>query len=115
VNLYRRAKIGINIHWNEYGLGNQRLYHLPANGAMQISDCATHLDRVFENGKEVVAYGSTDELIDRIGYYLDHEEERKEIALQGYRRTMNEYRFATVTRRAGRLIQAGMERIAWGG
>jgi len=115
VSLYQRAKIGINIHWNDYGLGNQRLYHLPANGVMQISDCASHLDQVFETGKEVVAYRRTDELIDRIRYYLDHEEERREIALHGYRKTMREYRFADVTRRAGRLIKEGMKRISWGG
>jgi len=113
VSLYQRAKIGINIHWNEFGLGNQRLYHLPANGVMQISDCSTHLDRIFKSGEEVVSYKGTDDLIERIAYYLDHEAERKEIALQGYRRTMNEYRFASVTRKAGQFIREGMERISW--
>jgi spore maturation protein CgeB len=115
VNLYQRAKIGINIHWNEYGLGNQRLYHLPANGVMQISDCADHhLDRVFTPGEEVLAYRNVDELVDTIRYYLDHEGKRRDIALQGYRRTMREYRFATVTRKAGRLIKEGMARLSWG-
>lgn len=113
VRLYQRAKIGINVHWNDYGLGNQRLYHLPANGVMQISDCASHLDRVFTQGEEVVSYRSTDELIDRIKYYLNHENERQRIALQGYRRTMEKYRFATVTRAAGRLIAEGMKRTSW--
>ncbi len=113
VALYQRAKIGINLHWNDYGLGNQRLYHLPANGVMQISDCASHLNHVFEIGKEVVAYRGADELIDRIRYYLGHEDDREEIARRGYQRTMDCYRFATVTRRAGRLIAEGMIRIGW--
>lgn len=113
VALYQRARIGINIHWNEYGLGNQRLYHLPANGAMQISDCASHLERIFSVGQEISSYQGADDLINKIGYYLDHEEERKMIAVQGYRRTMKEYRFASVTRHAGRLIKEGMERISW--
>ena len=43
VELYQRSRIGFNVHWNEYGLGNQRLYHLPANGVMQICDCADSL------------------------------------------------------------------------
>jgi len=114
VSLYQRAKIGINIHWNEYGLGNQRLYHLPANGVMQISDCVNHhLDRIFTPGTEVLGYSKVDELIDMIKYYLAHENERREIALQGYRRTMRDYRFATVTREAGRLIKDGMQRLSW--
>jgi spore maturation protein CgeB len=110
VKLYQRARVGINIHWNDYGLGNQRLYHLPANGVMQISDCASHLDRIFKAGEEVIPFRGPDDLIDRIRYDLDHDEDREEIAVQGYRRTMKEYRFAIVTRAAGVLIKQGMER-----
>lgn len=114
VELYQRSKIGFNVHWNEYGLGNQRLYHLPANGVMQICDCAPHIDRVFKAGEEVVGYRGADDLIDKLKYYLDHDEERKEIALRGFRRTMREYRFRDVTRRAGKMLREGMERIEWG-
>ncbi len=110
VSLYQRAKIGFNIHWNEYGLGNQRLFHLPANGVMQISDCGDYLDRVFEPGREIVGYRGADDLIDKLRYYLAHDDARQEIALRAFRKTMNEYRFGTVTRRAGELIRKGMER-----
>jgi spore maturation protein CgeB len=110
VRLYQRSKIGFNIHWNEYGIGNQRLFHLPANGVMQICDCPKFIDRIFEPGREIVGYESDDDLVDKLRYFLDHEEERKSIALQGYRRTMRDYRFATITRRAGELVEAGMER-----
>jgi hypothetical protein len=113
VAIYQRARVGFNIHWNEYGLGNQRLYHLPANGVMQISDCEPYLNRIFEVDREIVGYRSVDELIDKLRYYLDHEDERRQVARAGYRRTMAEYRFATVCRRAGDLIQVGMSRIGW--
>jgi spore maturation protein CgeB len=109
--LYRRSKIGFNVHWNEFGLGNQRLYHLPANGVMQICDCTSHLDRVFRTGEEVIGYRGADDLIEKLKYYLDHDEERKEIALRGFRRTMREYRFAVVARRAAKLMREGMGRI----
>lgn len=108
VHLYQRAKIGFNIHWNEYGLGNQRLFHLPANGVMQISDCADYLGRVFTPGQEVVGYRGADDLIDQIRYYLEHDETRQAIALSAFRRTMREYRFRDVTRRAGEMIRKGM-------
>ena len=104
VRLYQRAKIGFNLHWNEFGLGNQRLYILPANGVMQICDCPGYLPRVYRVGEEAVAFRNRDELIDRIRYYLDHEAERKRIALAGFRRVMKDYRFADVTRRAAALM-----------
>lgn len=115
VALYQRARIGINIHWNEYGLGNQRLYHLPANGVMQVSDCAEDLYRVFEPDREIVGYCGGDDLIDKLKHYLCNEGERLDIARAGYRRTMREYRFADVTNRAGLLIRKGMKRIGWRG
>jgi hypothetical protein len=113
VQLYQRAKIGINIHYNAFGLGNQRLYHLPANGVMQISDCAASLGRVFDVGTEVVSYSQSDELIDKILYYLANDGERVEIARRGYVRTMRDYRFADVTLRAASLIEEGMRRLNW--
>lgn len=113
VRLYQRAKIGFNIHWNNYGLGNQRLYHLPANGVMQICDCPEYLGKIYEIGKEVASYRNADDLIDKLAYYLEHEEERLQVAMQGYERTICEYRFASVTQRAGQLIREGMSRIGW--
>ncbi len=113
VSLYQRAKIGINLHWNEHGLGNQRLYHLPANGVMQISDCADILHHIFEPDREIVGCRGVDDLIDKLKYFLTHDPERIAIAAAGYRRTMREYRFSVVTRHAGLLIRQGMDRIGW--
>jgi len=113
VRLYQRARIGFNVHWNDYGLGNQRLFHLPANGVMQVCDCTQLLDRVFRPGKEIVGYESGDDLIKKLQYYLENDDERKGIALEAYRQVMVKYRFAAVTRHAGELIERGMQRIDW--
>ena len=113
MQLYKRAKIGFNIHWNDYGLGNQRLYHLPANGVMQISDCSEHLERIYKVDEEIVGYRNLDDLISKLHFYLEHGDKRQEIAMRGYQRTMKDYRFGPVTRKAGLLIRQGMERIGW--
>jgi spore maturation protein CgeB len=104
VRLYRRAKLGFNIHWNEYGLGNQRLYHLSANAVAQICDCAEHVGRIYHPGWEIDTYRSADELLQKIDYYLQHDTERRRLALNAYRRTMAEYRIRTVARRTAQLI-----------
>jgi spore maturation protein CgeB len=107
--LYQRTKIGFNLHLRgKYTVGNFRLFELPANGVMQISDGSEYLSRYFEIGKEVAAYENADELIEKIYYYLDHSEERLNIARAGYRRVFNQYRFAHLLQRAGRMIERGM-------
>jgi spore maturation protein CgeB len=111
VSLYQRAKIGFNIHWDDYGLGNQRLYHLPANGAMQISDCAADVGRIFKVGDEVIAYRTTDELVDLLRTYLSNDAERIRIARNGWRRVMNEYRIAHVTRVAAARMAEAMRAV----
>ncbi len=113
VQLYQRVKVGFNLHWNQYALGNQRLYQLPANGVMQLCDCPNYLGGVFEPGTEIVGFYNGDDLIDKIRYYLDHDDERRSIALAGFQRTMHEYRFGEVMRRAADRIRVGMERIGW--
>lgn len=40
----------------------------------------------FTIGVDLEAYSSMDELVDKCAYYLDHNEERKQIAKNGYER-----------------------------
>jgi hypothetical protein len=107
VDLHRRTKIGINVHLT-FGPVNIRLFELPANGVMQICDCADGLGQVFEIGKEVVAYRTIDEAIEKIEYYLTHEEERMEIAVNGFRRVIKDYTRLKTFARTVEKIREGM-------
>ena len=108
VRLYRRTKIGINVHnRGDYTVGSYRLFDLPANGVMQISDGGTHLGAFFEPGEEVVGYGDADELIDRVRYYLAHDSERIAIARAGYRRVMRDHRIRDRFAQLAELISRG--------
>ena len=111
VFLYQRAKIGINVHnRGDNTVGSYRLFDLPANGVMQISDGGKYLDQFFSVGDEVVSYRDADELIDKVQYYLTHDEERERIALNGFRRVRKEYRIADLLINAADLIRKGMEK-----
>ena len=110
VPLYQRAKIGINVHnRGDYTVGGYRMFDLPANGVMQISDGGQYLEQFFSVGEEVVSYGDADELIDKVQYYLAHDEERERIALNGFRRVQKDYRIAELLVKVGDLIKKGME------
>ena len=106
VSLYQRAKIGINVHnRGDYTVGGYRLFELPGNGVMQISDGGEYLNDFFKVGDEVVGHGSADDLIDKIKFYLANDAERQRIALNGYNRTMQDHRFKKRMHEAVELIR----------
>ncbi|HEV2718822.1 MAG TPA: glycosyltransferase [Thermoanaerobaculia bacterium] len=108
VPLYQRTKIGFNVHnRGDYTVGSYRLFELPANGVMQISDGGEYLDSFFRVGEEIVRHQRSD-LIDKIRYYLDHDEERNRIALAGYRKVMRGDLMVHRLARAGEMIEDGI-------
>jgi spore maturation protein CgeB len=100
----RRSKIGPNIH-NSTGPINYRTYYLPANGVLQICDNKSHLGGIFRLGVEAIGYDTIAECVDLCRYYLDHDEERRRIAAEGWRRATTEYTEIAVFRRTVGLIE----------
>ncbi|AGX88145.1 glycosyltransferase family protein [Candidatus Symbiobacter mobilis] len=88
--LYRNARIGWNLH-NSIGPVNSRLMKLPAFGALQICDCRDNLGKIFKLDEEVIGFNTLNECIDATRYYLAHEDERRKIALAGWKRVMSDY------------------------
>jgi spore maturation protein CgeB len=108
VPLYRRAKIGINVHnRGDFTVGGYRLFDLPANGVLQISDGGAHLNAFFKSGEEIVGYRDADDLIEKVRYYLAHADERITIARNGYRRVMANHRIRDRFRELAELIETG--------
>jgi len=90
LGLYRRARIGWNLH-NSIGPVNTRMMMLPALGVMQICDCKANLGQVFKLGEEIIGFDTMDECVDATRYYLAHEEERRRIAIAGWKRVHADY------------------------
>jgi spore maturation protein CgeB len=111
VPLYQRAKIGFNVHnRGDYTVGGYRLFELPANGVMQISDGGEYLSSFYEVGKEIVGYREADDLIDKIRYYLEHDDERRRIAQAGFRAVTGRHRIRDRLHQAAALIEEAMGR-----
>lgn len=92
IPLYERTKIGINIHNSgKYSVGGYRLFDLPANGVMQISDGGEYLQDFFRVGHEIETYQSDQELKDKIKFYLKNDKAREKIAMAGYDRVMQDH------------------------
>jgi spore maturation protein CgeB len=104
ISTMRRAKVGPNIH-NSTGPINLRTYYLPANGVMQVCDNKSHLGTVYELGKEVVGFETIEECIDICRYYLAHDQERRQIAADGWKRAVTDYNEIAVFGRAVNIIR----------
>jgi spore maturation protein CgeB len=96
MRLFGRARIALNRHIDvaEGHANNMRLYEVTGMGALLFTEAAENLHDLFEPGREVVAYRDEDDLVERVRYYLDHEDERREIAEAGQRRTLSEHSYA---------------------
>jgi len=70
---------------------NIRLYEATGMGALLMPDWKENLHEMFEPGKEVVVYRSSDECVELIHYYLDHKNEREAIVRAGQEHTMREH------------------------
>ena len=109
VPLYEQTKIGFNVHNRGlYTVGSYRLFELPANGVMQLSDGGEYLETWFRRGEEIVQYDTPDDLIEKLEHYLEHGDERRAIALAGYRRVMREHRMSHRMRQLEELLGAGL-------
>lgn len=103
---YNGAKIVINLHrqidddsinFNSEkipGLSlNPRSFEIAGCGTLQLTDIRQELGHFYIPGKEIATYSSSDELIRQIEYYLNHEQERKEMALSALIRTRNDHTY----------------------
>lgn len=92
--IFSRSRITLNHHGDILPCANNiRLYEATGMGTLLITDWKENLHEMFEPGKEVVAYRSSDECVELIQYYLDHENEREAIARAGQKRTMREHTY----------------------
>ena len=77
-----------------------RVFEVPGCGGLLLTEPAAYLDHYLEPDRECVVYESGDDLVDKIRYYLAHEEERKAVELAGEARVLRDHtydaRFAAI-------------------
>ena len=95
LRLLGRARIALNRHIDVAGddANNMRLYEATGMGALLLTDAKRNLGELFEVGREVLAYRDEDELVRLATHFLEHEDERAEIAAAGQARTLAEHTY----------------------
>ena len=98
VDMYQilfNSKITVNHHIGmaKSYANNMRLFEATGVGTLLVTDWKKNLHEMFDLGKEVVAYRTAEECAELIQYYLEHENERREIALAGQQRTLRDHTY----------------------
>jgi spore maturation protein CgeB len=82
-----------------------RNFEVPGCGGFLLTERVPYLERYFELGREVASYEGPDDLVEQVGYWLAHEDERAAVAEAGYRRVLAEHtydhRFEEIFKRLG--------------
>ncbi len=85
-HVFRRSKINLNLSLRNIRTGIPlRVWDVLGAGGFLISNYQVEMDDFFENGKSIVYFEDFDDLEKKVDYYLEHDEERENIAREGYR------------------------------
>lgn len=98
IYMFNRSKISLNLN-NACDAKHKQIkgrnFEVPACGGFLLTGEAENLQDYYAFGKEIVTFGSTGDMVDKIKYFLADDKAREEIAAAGYARTMRDHTYAT--------------------
>jgi spore maturation protein CgeB len=95
--LYASSRVALNFHEREPDLSqphhivNQRTYKIAACGGFQIVDPVAALPKYFAEDEVITAGFNATEWIQKVDYFLHHEEERKRVQQKATKRALSEH------------------------
>lgn len=68
----------------------RRCFEIPATKTLMLCEYTDDMNSMFEEGKEAEYFRNKEELVQKVRYYLSHDEEREKIAEAGYQRLLKD-------------------------
>ena len=96
MEVYRTSKIVINHYITGLpGSGiNLRPFEVTGCGALLINhDVRSDIFKHFKDGEEFIAFSGEDDIRAKVSYYMEHEEERRRVARNGFLRTQRDHTY----------------------
>lgn len=92
--VFAGSKINLNISLKGIEGGTpQRVMDVMAAGGFMLTNYCPETAEIFEEDKEIVMFKTPEELIDKVEYYLKHDDERKTIARRGQDKVLECYTY----------------------
>lgn len=79
---YNAARIGLN--WSSLLDLNARVFELLGFGVLAVVNRVPDLDKFFTEGEHLVVFDNMNEAVEKVVFYLEHDQERERIAAQGH-------------------------------
>ncbi len=92
--MFNQSKINLNITLRCIQSGiSLRAMDIMGAGGFLLSNWQPELAQLFDDGKDMVMYYDRQDLINKVDYYLKHDEERVQIANNGFKKIAAEYTY----------------------
>lgn len=92
--IFNQSKINLNITMRPIITGlSQRIYDVLSCGGFLITNYQQELPELFDIGTDIECYTSMEELIDKVNFYLGHDELRNKIASSGFEKIKQYHTF----------------------
>ena len=107
--IFKQSRINLNVSLKctESGIPLRALDIMGCGGFL-LTNYQPELAEYFVDGEDLAVYTSLEEAVEKCIYYLEHEEERRQIAQNGYRKVCEQFgyedRLRTILRTAGLLV-----------
>lgn len=99
--VFAGSRINLNISLRSIHSGIPlRVLDIMACGGFVLSNWQREISEYFREGTEIVTFDSLEDCLDKIEYYLSHEEERRQIAANGQKKVQERFSY-----------QAGLEKL----
>lgn len=106
--VYKTSKVNINITSKTIKTGLPlRVFDVLGAGGFLITNYQSELPSLFEINKDLVVYESMKDLVDKVKYYLIHEEERNIIAQNGYQKVKTLYQISNQICKMFKVVLGG--------
>jgi hypothetical protein len=104
VRLMNRARIVLNIHAGDFPDTETRVFEAMGSGGFLLSERLSE-DSPFRDGEHLVECDDEAGLVEKIGYYLAHDEERRAIAERGHAVALTDHTYLARARQIAAVLE----------
>ena len=99
IQMHSRSKINLgfsscgNTFTTDHRILQIRLrdFEVPMSGGFYMVEYMEELEEFFHVDQEIVCYRSAEELVDKIKFYLSHDDAREKVRIAGYQRCLQDH------------------------